>query len=120
MMRRFYPNVMRIGGTYGAEPALLTGRYLLKRRASQILPSALVKRLLPEFTATKNIQTDIHSLQACGREALWPISETRELLADWIDVDAIEQVYCAALDGDMHSVRKLQSLQTFAYRLTER
>lgn len=119
MMKRFYPQVMDIGGTYAPEPAILTGSYLLKRRIAKMLPHILVNRLLPEFTATKNIKTDITSLRACGKKALWPLQEKAALLSEWINLEYIEKAYTEAVGGDIHAVRRLQSLQTLAYRLSE-
>jgi len=120
MMRRHYAKVMTIGGTYATEPAVLTGRYLMKRRLASLLPSTLVPRLLPMIARVKKGKTDINSLRACGEEALWPIPETRKLLAEWINLELVDQAYADALAGDMLSVRKLQSLQAFAYRLRGR
>jgi hypothetical protein len=117
MMKRFYPRVMDIGGTYAPEPGILTGSYLLKRRAARKLPHFLVSLLLPEFTATKNIKTDITSLRACGEKAIWPIPEKAALLAEWMDMEQINKTYQEAVGGDIRAVRRLQSVQSFAYRL---
>jgi hypothetical protein len=117
MMRRYYARVMTVGGTYAQDPAVLTGRYLLKRRAVKALPSLLVRVLLPEFLADKQFKSDITSLRACGEEALWPIPETRALLSMWIHLEPVDEAYKEALAGDRVGVRKLQALQAFAYRL---
>lgn len=117
MMKRFYPRVMNIGGTYAPEPAILTGSHLLKRRLAKKLPHFLVSRFLPEFTATKNIKTDITSLRACGEKAIWPIPEKAALLAEWVNMDQINKTYSEAIGGDIRAVRRLQSVQSFAYRL---
>lgn len=118
MMRRYYPRIMSIGGTYAPEPAILTGSYLLKRRAAKALPVGLAKRLLPEFAATQHIKTDITSMRAGGRAATWPIPEKSALLAEWLDMNRIDEAYRLALGGDIVGVRKLQSVQAFAYRLS--
>jgi len=117
MMRRYYANVMTLGGTYAREPAIVTGRYLLKRRLANLLPSTFVPRLLPAIARVKKGKTDVTSLRSCGEEALWPIPDTRTLLAEWIHLEPVDPTYADALAGDMLSVRKLQSLQAFAYRL---
>ncbi len=61
------------------------------------------------------------SLQATGFEALWPISEARDRLAEWLDVSQIESAYQAMLSNreDIRPLRKLQSIQTLAYRLLD-
>lgn len=118
MMRRHYPRVMSIGGTYAPDPALLTGSYLLKRRLAGALPAGLARRLLPEFAATRHIKTDITSMRAGGRAATWPIPDKSALLAEWLKMDQIDKAYRQALSGDIVGVRKLQSVQAFAYRLS--
>lgn len=117
MMRRYYPKIMDIGGTYANEPAVLSGTYLLSRRLAKRLPRALIARLLPEFTAEKNIKTDITSLQHSQKKAIWPIPETGPALANWLNMGEVEKAYQTALGGSIHAVRQLQSIQAFAYRL---
>jgi len=117
MMRRYYPRVMNIAGTYAPDPAILTGRYLLKRRAAKMMPPAWVSRLLPEFAATNNIKTDITSLRACVKKATLPIQERAARLAEWIDMQQIEKTYAEATAGNIDAVRRLQSVQVLAYRL---
>jgi hypothetical protein len=117
MMRRYYARVMTIGGTYDRDPAVVTGRYLLKRRLAGLLPSNLMPLLLPAIARVKKGKTDVNSLHACGEEALWPIPGTRTLLSEWVHLEPVDQAYTDALAGDMLSVRKLQALQAFAYRL---
>jgi hypothetical protein len=117
MLGRYYSKVMSIGGTYAPEPAILVGSYLLKRRLAKALPASVSNRLLPEFAASKNIKTDITSLRACGETGIWPIHEKAALLAKWMDMDQIRNAYAEAIAGDISAIRKLQSIQTFAYRL---
>lgn len=117
MASRYYARIMEIPGTYGREPARLTGRYLLKRRLAQKLPAPFVARLLPEFAATRQIKTDVASLRQGGMKAIWPIREAGSVLSEWIHLDKMESVYQEALAGDIRSVRKIQSIQTLAYRL---
>jgi len=119
MLCRFYSNVMSIGGTYAPEPAILTGSYLLKRRLAKALPVFASKRLLPEFAASKNIKSDITSLRACRESGIWPIHEKAAPLENWLDMDQIIDAYTNAMNGDMLSIRKLQAVQTFAYRLNQ-
>ena len=117
MMRRYYYKVMCIPGTYALEPANLTGSYLLKRRLAKILPRQIASFALPGFFATENINTDVSCMRLWGKQAIWPIPETSKLLGEWMNLDQIEDAYQSAINGDLISVRKLQSIQAFAYRL---
>lgn len=119
MLKRYYPKVMAIPGTYAPEPAILTGRYLLKRRAAKKLPPRLGSRLLPEFFAQKSLESDVASLAHCCEKGIWPIPEMKNALSEWIHYDRVIPVYHAALNGDMTSMRRLQSLQAFSYRLMD-
>jgi hypothetical protein len=119
MMRRYYARVMTIGGTYAIEPAVLTGRYLLKHRLANLMPPALVPRLLPAIARVKKGRADVKCLRACGEDALWPIPETRTRLSEWVHLEAVDQAYVDALGGDKKSVHKLQAVQTFAFRLLD-
>ncbi|NSW52299.1 MAG: hypothetical protein HPY85_07335 [Anaerolineae bacterium] len=117
MMSRYYPGMMAIGGTYAPEPALLTGRYLVKKRLASALSTPLVKWFLPEFSAARQIATDIDGLRRYGKDATWPIPQTSKVLEQWMDMDRVEGAYQSAINGDMRSVRKVQAIQAFAYRL---
>jgi hypothetical protein len=119
MMRRFYGNVMCVPGTYAAQPAIVTGRYLLSRRLSETLPHPLSRRLFPEFSAQKNIKTDVVNMRSGADRAIWPIRQAQNPLAEWMDTGLIDQTYRSAINGDMTSVRRIQSIQTIAYRLLE-
>jgi hypothetical protein len=116
MMRRYYAKVMAVPGTYAIEPAVLTGRYLVNRRLANVLPNPIVSKFLPEFTATRNIKTDITSLRTCREAAIWPIPVIQKSLESLFDVSQIENSYQSAINGDISSVRKLQSIQALAYR----
>jgi len=117
MMRRYYPKIMSIPGTYALDPAVFTGSFLLKRRLANFLPEQLNRWIFPEFAAARKFLADIASIRSGKRRAIWPIEETRNNLDTWMDINLIDRVYQAALDGDMPSVRKLQSVQAIAYRI---
>lgn len=116
--RRYYGRLAVIPGTYAKEPYILTGKYLIKRRLANVLPSSLQIGSLKAF-ANKPLRMDIESIQACGREAVWPLFEMREKLSDWFDFDQLEQAYQAVMRSkeDVRPLRKLQSAQALAYRL---
>jgi hypothetical protein len=119
--RHHYGLISTIPGTYAEDPLILTGRYLLKRHIARALPAAL--RHGP-FRGYQDVQLrmDVDSLQATGMEALWPIQEAWERLSDWVDIRQVEAAYQAAMSNheDIRPLRKLQSIQTLAYRLLDR
>ena len=53
-----------------------------------------------------------------GWDSFWPIQEVWEQLDDWINVNQIADTYTTALNSEViNPIRKLQSVQTIAYRL---
>jgi hypothetical protein len=120
MFRRYYPRIAEIPGTYSIDPMILTGRYLLKRRLASFLPALVSKYILREFSASRLNTADVRSLQSGEMSALWPIEEKRSQLEEWFNLDLLDEVYKTALLGDKKSVRKLQSVQTIAYRLLDK
>jgi len=120
MMKRYYPKIMSIGGTYANEPAILSGSHILKKRLARYLPGGVSNKLFPEFSAAKNIKTDILSLRVGGRKSIWPIDQSLQQLGEWFHLDQLEIAYQTGLDGDIRGVRKMQSIQTIAYRLLDR
>jgi hypothetical protein len=119
MMCRYYPEVMRIPGTYANQPAITSGSFLLKRKMSNFFPKPLATCLLPEFFASKSIQSDIKCLQVSGEKAIWPIPEVSQALKEWFNIEQITRVYEEAIGGDKKSLRKLQAIQAIAFRLLE-
>ena len=120
VIRRHYPAVAAIPGTYGTEPLLRTGRYLLTRRIAERLPQAWRKGPLRLFGAV-DPRMDCDALRASGPAGLWPIPETEHPLAEWIDVGQLGPLYDRAVSDsqDYRALRRLQSVQTLAYRLLE-
>ncbi len=116
--RRHYARVATIPGTYGDEPFIRTGRYLLMKRLARALPAGL--RLGP-LRGFRNGQPrmDMEAVQAHGWDALWPLQEARSQLAEWMDVSKLDAAYAAVMadSRDIRPLRKLQSVQAFAYRL---
>ena len=119
MMRRYYPKVMSVPGTYAAEPAVVSGSFLLKRKLANSLPKRMANFVLPEFSASKNIQSDIANFRLCGENAIWPIPESGQVLDAWVNMEYVDRVYQEAVGGDKKSVRKLQALQTIAFRMMD-
>jgi len=118
VFRRYYGSLAIIPGTYAKDPFIITGKYLLLRRASKILPLSLHRGPLRGF-GNVQLRMDIESVQATGKAALWPLFENLSRLADWIDIDSIEKDYQTIMKSkdDIRPLRRLQSLQTLVYRV---
>lgn len=118
--RRHYGLLATIPGTYASEPFIPTGSYLLKRRISRSLPASLRQGPLRGFDDVP-LRMDMDSVQATGQAALWPIYEVRERLAEWLDVSQLDGAYLTVMSSkeDIRPLRKLQSVQTLAYRLLD-
>lgn len=118
VFRRYYGRLAVIPGTYAKDPFILTGKYLLKKRMADVLPSSLHIGSLKGF-ANKPLRMDIESIQTCGRRALWPLFEATEQLSKWLDVNQLERDFQMLMrtKEDVLPLRRLQSAQTLAYRL---
>jgi hypothetical protein len=64
---------------------------------------------------------DCDALRASGPAGLWPIHEAERQLAEWLDVAQLRPFYDRAVSDarDYRALRRLQSVQTLAYRLLE-
>ncbi len=123
MFQRYYPALAALPSTYWrpgiavGDPLQPTVSYLLKRRLAAKLPAPLLKGPLQEFSP-RRAATEQESFRAAGRQAVWPVYQVWDNLAKWVDLKQIEQTYQAALNGSsVTPIRKLQSIQTLAYRL---
>ena len=116
--RRHYPRMAVIPGTYGTEPFIRTGRYLLMKRLADALPAGLRVGALRGFR-TVDPRMDTACVQAHGWDALWPLQEARRELADWMDLSKIDAAYREVMTDsrDVRPLRKLQSVQAFACQL---
>jgi hypothetical protein len=117
MFRRHYGRLSTVPGTYGSEPHRLTGRYLLKRRIAGFMP-AWLRRFVPGLDEVP-LRLDVGSVQALGKEAVWPIFERVDQLGDWLDLHQLETNLQTIMRSkeDVRPLRKLQSVQALAYRL---
>ncbi len=120
VFRRHYSRLSAIPGTYGSEPYRLTGRYLLRRRAAGLTPRWLRRRVFPGIDEVP-LRLDVGSVRALGTKALWPIYQTLPQLANWLDVTQIERQVRRIMteEEDLRPLRKLQSIQALAYRLSD-
>ena len=118
MIRRYYGKVAVIPGSFAPEPLIFTGRYLVKKKITKILPAPLRKGPFRDFSATI-LSRDAECVRDTGDRAIWPLRETWKQLGEWVNLDMLEREYRSAVNGDVRSVRKLQSVQTLAYRLMD-
>jgi len=118
VFRRYYGRLAVIPGTYASQPFILTGKYLLKHRIVEHLPSALHHGPFAGFDEAP-LRMDIDCLQATGKESLWPLYNAWDQLGEWLDVSQLELAYQTLMHSveDIRPLRKLQSVQALAYRL---
>ncbi len=123
MFQRYYPALAAVPSTYWrpgitvGDPLQPSGSYLLKRRLAAKLPASLRKGPLQEFEPIGTAMEQ-ESLRAAGHQAVWPVYQVWDNLAEWVDLKQIEQTYQEALNGNsVTPIRKLQSIQTLAYAL---
>jgi hypothetical protein len=118
VFRRYYGRLAVIPGTYGSQPYIVTGKYLLKHRIAENLPQSMQHGPFAGFGEVP-LRMDIDCLQSTGKESVWPIYETWDQLSEWMNVDQVEKKYRVVLKSgqDIRPLRKLQSVQTLAYRL---
>jgi len=118
MLRRYYPKLAAIPGTYASEPALLTGSYLLKKRIAKYLPEPISKSVFPGLRRVRS-NSDIACVIKSGRDSFSPLFDNLDILKDLMNTDLIEENYNKIIpNNDIHAVRKMQSLQALAYRLS--
>lgn len=118
VFKRYYGKLSVIPGSYAHEPYILTGRYLVKQRVAKTLPTFLRRRLTKGFEH-QHVDVNFESLLTHGRSALWPLFDTLDKVADWVDVSQVEQDFQAVMkSGDIKALRRLQAVQTLASQLT--
>jgi hypothetical protein len=118
VFRRYYGRLAVIPGTYAREPFILTGKYLILRRIAGVLVPAFHRGPLKGF-GNVQLRMDIASVQAIGRDALWPLFYDLDRLSEWVDIEQLERDYQTIMRSreDIRPLRRLQSVQTLAYRL---
>jgi hypothetical protein len=119
VFRRYYGKLAVIPGTYASQPFILTGKYLLKHRIVEYLPALLHHGPFAGFDDVP-LRMDMDCIQATGWESLWPLVEAWDDLPDWLDVNLLEREYQAIMksSADIRPLRRLQSVQALAYRLS--
>jgi hypothetical protein len=118
VFRRHYGRLAVIPGTYAQDPYILTGKYLVLRKIAGALLPAFHRGPLKGF-GNVQLRMDIASVQSLGRDALWPLFNVLDRLEGWVDVDQLERDYQTIMhsEKDIRPLRRLQSVQTLAYRL---
>jgi len=117
MLRRYYPKLAAIPGTYASEPALLTGSYLLKKRIAKFMPDFVSAAIFPGLKKVRS-NSDIECVKNNNKESFSPLFDRLDHIKEWMNIDLIEENYLKIIpNNDIHAVRKMQSIQTFAYRL---
>jgi len=120
VFRRHYGRLAVIPGTYAQDPYILTGKYLVLRKIAGALLPAFHWGPLKGF-GNVQLRMDIASVQSIGRDALWPLFNVLDQLKEWVDIDQLERDYKTIMHSqkDIRPLRRLQSVQTLAYRLLD-
>lgn len=115
VFKRYYSKVASVPGSYGREPYYFTLGYVMKRRLFEILPGKY-RQKSNKLVNLKKLTTDVDCVRHSGKDSFWPVYEVLQPLSRWIDLKELDATYQRAYGGDLKSVRKLQSVQTLAYR----
>ena len=118
MFAKYLEEVARIPVGYYKTPMIYSGSFFLKKRFASILPNSLLRGPLKEFNPSAP-SLDGLCVQNGGIEVLWPLLDAWDKLDEWLDMDVLEKVVTEATSGDVLAVRKLQSVQTLAFRLMD-
>jgi asparagine synthase (glutamine-hydrolysing) len=116
MLRRFYPDMARIPGTYAQWPHIPTLRYMLKYRLATCLPRTWRRGPFRMFNPAPNT-ADQRCIGCDGDAALWPLREAWGAMGEYFDMSVVEETICEAAAGSLAAVCKIEALQPIAYRL---
>jgi hypothetical protein len=95
MLKRYWPEVAKIRGTFSESPLIVTNRYTAKRIAAYLLPRKLRVGPLREFNlAPTNMEPSC--VLATGERAIYPLPEK---------VDAMAQTFFNK-EGILHAIRE--------------
>ena len=116
VFRRHYGRLAVIPGTYGQEPLIPTGSYLLKKRIAQRLPMPLRRLMKGSVNVARNI--DSSSIRVHGKKTYWPLFEAWDELGEWFDLGQLAKDYEDTLTPNMDArpLRRLQAIQSIAPR----
>jgi hypothetical protein len=117
MFARYYPGLAAIPGTYAREPITYNGSYLLKKRLARYLPEKTARQVFPGLYRSRAV-SDVACVTHDGKASFQPLFEKLPQVAAWMNLERIHATYDNILaKNDSQSIRKLQSIQTFAWRL---
>lgn len=118
VFRRYYGKLAVIHGTYGSEPYTMTGKYFLRKKLVNRIPTALRKPFMKGLEKT-SLCVDFEPLQAYGKKSVWPLFEAWDQLSEWFDMKQVESDFQAVMTStsDVRPLRRLQAVQTLASRL---
>ena len=116
VFRRYYGRLAVIPGTYGQEPLIPTGSYMLQKRIAQRLPMSLRRLMRGSVNVARNV--DSAPVRAYGKKALWSLFEAWDELGEWFDLDQLAKDYEETLTPniDARPLRRLQAIQSIAPR----
>jgi hypothetical protein len=115
VFRRYYGKLAVIPGTYAAEPYIVTGKHLIRKRIAKALPIFLRNRLM-KGVGNVQICIDFEPLHTYEKESLWPLFQVGDQLSEWLDMKHVEQDFMTVMKSntDARPLRRLQAAQTFA------
>jgi hypothetical protein len=120
VVKRYYGKLAAIPGSYADEPYILSGTYIAQRRVARALPPFLRRKFAAGFEE-RYVDINFGSIQAHGKDAFWPLFNRSQQVADWIDVEKLEPDFQLVMQSsdNILSLRRLQAMQTLAYRLID-
>lgn len=116
MFSYYLGSAARIPVSYYKKPLIFNGQFFLKRKLASMLPKSVLFGPLQEFNPSL-MSLDGACVQNGGRETLWPLYEVWNDLQSWLDMELLENAVNKARERDVRALKKLQSVQAFAYRL---
>ena len=116
VFRRYYGRLAVIPGSYGQEPMIVTGKYLLQKRISSRIPPFIHRLLKGSVDVQTNV--DAAAIQTYGKKSFWPLFDVWEEVGKWIDLDQLEKDYHEIMSSqeDSRPLRRLQAVQSIAPR----
>jgi hypothetical protein len=116
VMKRFYPEVAKIAGSFANPPLILSQRWLMRAGLASVLPKALRRGPLREFNPTPNT-FEPDCVRATGIKALWPLPQAEGQLQQWFQPEYIKNMIKRSLEVEFKVISELEAFQPIAYAL---
>lgn len=116
MIKRCYPKVAEIGGTFGCVPLIPTRNWILRNGIACRLPRFMRVGPLREFNTTPNTM-EPYCFRSQGKKAAWPVLTMRDKLSTMFKIEVIDDVVKAALKGEWPAIDNLETIQPIALRM---